>query len=395
MHLGRGLVVLALTAGISGCEQNPTLPTPPPAPPSFLTFGAVSPGDEHTCGITTDGSAYCWGDNVDGQLGNGTAADWVKPARVAAGGGLHFMSVDAGFRHTCAITTDGAAYCWGHGGEGELGDGTGSDHAVPTAVASTMRFTGISASFVHSCGLVGGGGRVGALYCWGQNGYGQLGDGTTSTRASPVAVSGGLTFATATTGYVHTCGVTTVGAAYCWGQNSGGQLGDSTTTDRSSPVAVLGGLTFVTVRAGYFHTCGITTQGAVYCWGDNRSGQLGNGTTVNEPGPVAVQGGLKFLTISAGNATTCGVTMDFAPYCWGRNSHGELGDGTTIDRSTPTLVDTQVPGGISVFVLSSGGGHTCFITGAYAAYCWGENLHGQVGDGTKTDRDAPVRVAPQ
>jgi len=394
-------VLSVLAAGIIACASEPAQPMPsppplPPPPPPFLSFGAVSAGDVHTCGITTDGTGYCWGTNSDGQLGDGTAGDRPTPIRVA--GHISLMMVDAGFRHTCALSTVGVAYCWGHNAEGELGDGTTFDRPTPTAVAvpAGFLFTSVSASNTHTCGVGGGtaGTTAGAVYCWGHNSVGQLGDATTTERLTPVPVAGGVTFATVSTGYLHTCGVGTDGAVYCWGYNFDGQLGDGTTTDRSSPTPVLGGLAFTAVRAGYLHTCGITIGGAVYCWGDNRSGQLGDGTTINQTSPVAVSGGLRFATVSAGYASSCGVNTWGDGYCWGRNAHGELGDGTTTDHSTPTRIKTFTPGGLAYAHLNSGGGHTCVVDEAAAAYCWGFNGRGQVGDGTTTDRLAPVRVAP-
>src|SRR5439155_1100776 len=176
---------------------------------------------------------------------------------------------------------------------------------------------------------------------------GQLGDGTSGTdRLTPVAVSGGLTFAAVSAGqFYHTCGVTTSAAAYCWGQNGSGQLGSGTTTSSLIPVAVSGGLTFAAVSAGASETCGVTTSGAAYCWGYNGYGELGTGTTTGSLIPVAVSGGLTFAAVSVGGAGstigphTCGVTPGGAAYCWGYNGYGQLGDGTSgTNRLTPIAV---------------------------------------------------------
>ena len=158
---------------------------------------------------------------------------------------------------------------------------------APTKVV--VAHVSVSAGLSHTCGVT----PSGATYCWGDNGYGELGNGTTTSSATPVAVSGGLTFA-AVSADNQTCGVTRSGAAYCWGQNRDGELGNGTETNSTTPVAVSGGLTFAVISAGVDHTCGVTSSGAAYCWGLNRNGQLGNGTETNSATPVAVSGGLTF-----------------------------------------------------------------------------------------------------
>src|SRR5216683_3309672 len=264
---------------------------------------------------------------------------------------LTFAAVSAGSSHTCGVTTGGAAYCWGWNGAGQLGDGTTTNRAVPGTVLGGLTFATLTAGLNHSCGVT----TAGAAYCWGQNSHGQLGDGTTTGRNSPVAVVGALVFAAVSAGGYHTCGLTTAHAAYCWGQNTGGQLGDGTTTDGTSPVPVLGGLSFAAVGAGGGHTCGMTTGGAAYCWGGNSSGQLGDGTTTNDSIPVAVLGGLSFAAVITGGGHTCGVTTGAAAYCWGGNSSGHPGDGTTTNRRAPVAV----MGRIRFAVVSAGGARTC------------------------------------
>jgi alpha-tubulin suppressor-like RCC1 family protein len=223
---------------------------------------------------------------------------------------------------------------------------------------------------------------------------GQLGDGTTTDRSLPVLVAGGVSFAAVSTGFRHTCAVTDAGAAYCWGLNSSaGQLGDGTETDRSSPVLVAGGLEVAAVSAGDFHTCGVTAAGAAYCWGANGDGQLGDGTTTSRSTPVRVVGDVSFATMSAGGFHTCGATAAGAAYCWGGNV-GQLGDGTTTSQSGPV----RVAGDVSLAAVHAGGSgqalgyHTCGLTAAGVAYCWGQNARGQLGDGTRTNRSTPVPV---
>ena len=385
-----GLGSAAVTATSEGVSDTAAITV------TVVSYASVSAGYIHTCGITTAGAAYCWGQGAN--PGGGPFGELVP---TAVSGGLTFVAVSAGEGHTCGITIGGAAYCWGLNNYGQLGDGTTSDRTSPVAVTDGLSFATVSAAGDHTCAVT----TAGAAYCWGANSSGQLGNGTTNptggANPSPVAVLGGLSFVMVSAGGVqsmgHTCGVTTVGAAYCWGDNSWGQLGDGTTTNRTNPVAVLGGFSFVVVgAAGYGHTCGVTAGGAAYCWGHNPFGQLGDGTTSDRTSPVAVVGGLSFAAVSAGGYIdfrdhTCGVTTGGAAYCWGDNSVGQLGDGTTTNRATPVAV----LGGLGFTGVGAGEGHTCGVTVDGVAYCWGGNSQGQLGTGNVSYSSAPVKVAGQ
>jgi alpha-tubulin suppressor-like RCC1 family protein len=350
-------------------------------------FLAVTGGFAHTCGLTSAGDAYCWGGNGVGQLGDGTTTDWHTPVPVS--GGLGFAAVSAGVYHTCALTTDGSAYCWGNNMHGQLGIGSSDldPHMSPEAVSGGLAFATVSAGESHTCAVT----TDGDAYCWGDAGAGKLGDGTTTDRHTPVPVSGGLSFATVSAGYYHTCALATDGSAYCWGWNRDGHLGDGTTTNRHTPVPVSGGSSFATVSAGAWATCAVTSDGSAdaYCWGGNGVGQLGDGTTIDRHTPVPVSGGLSFAAVSGGEFHTCAVTTDGSAYCWGFNGQGQLGDGTITDhRSAPVVVS----GGLSFNSVSAMSMHTCAVTTDGSAYCWGFNGEGQLGDGTTTDRETPVRV---
>lgn len=252
-----------------------------------LTFESIHASYFHVCGVTADGSAYCWGGNSDGALGNGTTTNGPTPDPGPVSGVLTFELISAGSFHTCAVATGGSAYCWGLRSAGRLGDGgaTTGDQTTPVPVSGELEFESVSAAFAHSCGVT----TSGSVYCWGSSGAGRLGNGVTAgSENEPVPVSSVLVFASVSAGHAHTCGVTAGGSAYCWGFNGDGQLGDGTTTDRSTPVAVADGLTFASISAQSGHTCGVTTTGDAYCWGDNSAGQLGDGTTTGRLTPVRV-----------------------------------------------------------------------------------------------------------
>jgi alpha-tubulin suppressor-like RCC1 family protein len=270
------------------------------------------------------------------------------------------------------------------------------DHPVSAATVA------LSVGSSHTCAVTTSGG----LKCWGENSHGQLGDGTTTDSSTPVAVSGlGSGVAVVSVGSSHSCVLTTAGAVKCWGENSDGRLGDGTTTDRSTPVSV-SGLTVgvVAVSVGSFHACALTKAGGVKCWGRNSDGRLGDETTTDRNRPVEASGlsssvlvehgyrrpgsagavapGLGVAAVSAGASHTCALTNEGAVICWGDNSHGQLGDGTggpDVFSAAPVGVKELVSGAAAV---STGGYHTCALITEGPLKCWGDNTNGQLGDGT-------------
>lgn len=348
-------------------------------------LAAISAGGSHTCGLFETGTAYCWGENDFGQLGDGSTNDSPRPAPVA--GGLSFERISAGGTHTCGLTAAGQAYCWGFNNFGQLGDGTNTQRDHPVMVGGGHLFTAIDAGWDHTCGLT----AAGDAYCWGGNEFGPLGDGTNDDRNTPVSVVFGLTFRAIAAGAYHTCALDSTGEAYCWGRNQFGQLGFGPGWDaevhHTGPGRVVGGRTFTKIAAGGDHTCAVTTGRDAYCWGLGDLGQLGNGFTADQGTPTLVVGGHTFTDISAGTDHTC-AAASAGPYCWGNNFFGQLGEGSNVNRSTPVIVG----GGHDLTVLSAGGQHSCGLTTGGRPYCWGRNMEGQLGDGTHTDSDVPVWV---
>lgn len=293
-------------------------------------FVALATGIFHTCGLDREGTAYCWGANDGGQLGDATRAD--RPSPVPVRTELKFSFLTAGASHTCGLAGGGVPVCWGLNLSGQLGDGSRTDQRGPRTVGGGLEFRSLTAGWNHTCGLT----QNGNAFCWGANNQGQLGDGSRLDRLVPTMVRGSVERLVA--GSTHTCGIAE-GRALCWGGNAAGQLGDGTTEDRSQPTPVVGLPGAPTMlAAGGVHACALVGGGRAYCWGMNREGQLGDGTTQNRSSATAVAGDLTFASIHAGGAVTCGVTTGGAQYCWGLNQSGQLGDGSRASRNVPTRV---------------------------------------------------------
>ena len=298
---------------------------------------ALALGAHDSCALMRSGGVKCWGWNRSGQVGDGTTTDRLRPVAVV---GLRsgVTAIAAGTEHTCAVLSTGGAKCWGENTWGQLGDGTTRSTITPVDVSGlSSGVTAITAGDSHTCALTSTGGAK----CWGGNVFGELGDGTFDLRRlTPVDVSGltiGLSAISA--GDFDTCALTSSGAAKCWGSNFWGQLGDGTTTDRSTPVDVVGMSSGLTAISGSEHTCAVTNAGGARCWGANQFGELGDGTTTQRLTPVDVYGlAAGARAPAAGLDHTCAVMSAGGVKCWGLNEHGELGDGTTTDHQTPVDV---------------------------------------------------------
>ena len=245
-------------------------------------------------------------------------------------------TISSGIDHSCSVSTVGGVKCWGDNLFGKLGDGTGTQRVGPVDVTGlTSGVATVSARGLHTCALT----TAGGVQCWGWNFHGQLGNGTASNSQTPVGVSGLASgVAAISTGENHSCALTTTGGLKCWGNGLSGQIGDGTSTSRATPVDVIGLSSGVAaVSAGAAHTCALTTAGGLKCWGHNSSGQLGNGTTTDSAIPVDVSGLTNGVTaVSAAESHTCALTTSEGLKCWGNNVFGQLGDGTGTQRHTPS-----------------------------------------------------------
>ncbi len=323
-----------------GAEQTRTSPVAVTMPPG-LTFTAISAGTSNTCALASDGTAWCWGGGSVGKNGNNDVSNKLVPSPVTMPASRTFVRLATGSAHSCAIDDQGKAWCWGSGQNGRLGNGGWNDAMVPTAVTmpSATNFTAITAGEGHSCAIS----QVSTAYCWGLNSYGQLGNNSITQSLTPVGVSAsGVEFTGLHAGYANTCGVASSGAAYCWGLNTSGQIGDGTTTERHVPTAVSrpGGLAYTAITVYATHACATTTSGVLYCWGANDDGQLGRaGAASNVPVQATLAPGA--FAVEAGTVGTCAITTPGRLWCWGLNDFGQLGGGPTLGTgpfSTPLPV---------------------------------------------------------
>jgi len=356
---------------------------------------SVSVGADHTCGLKTTGDVYCWGSNryyqlaqarVDTVCGSDTSqyACTRTPRLVQAG--VKFTAVSAGARHTCAITTQRDAYCWGGNESGQVG---GFSPTAPTLsrIQGSLGWTQISAGSTHTCAVR----TDGALFCWGANDRGQLGNGSFLSDGALVRVRITAPIATVSAGQQRTCARTTLGAVYCWGaiwqqRSQGLELTSAQPTPRLVPNAP--SMAWVTV--GTFTTCGSDISGFGYCWEANPRGEMGTGSQDGSQSPLRVASDLEFVHISAGIVQTCGVVVSGAGYCWGDDSFGQLGVSPSLliercggQQLACTTRPVPVYGRQRFTEISTGfGSHSCGVTIRGNLYCWGLGVSGQRGDGT-------------
>ena len=375
----------------------------------------ISLGGRHSCARMTDGSVACWGGNAHGEVGpnagemcTGESCS-TKPLALA---GVSAVDVSAGVTHTCALQSDGTALCWGFNESGGLGDGTTKSHATPGAVVGLSAATKLALGGEHSCALK----SDGTATCWGYNYLGQLGTAQFfpcsdlprnppySTKPSPVP--GLASVAQIAAGSGHACALTSDGTLSCWGEGTAGQLGAAPGSNcygspySPKPLVVANLSSVAQISAGANQTCARKTDGTVLCWGSNSYGQLGApssdmcGNYPCSTKPVAL-GLSSIVMVATGGMHSCAVKLDGKVLCWGSNLNGQLGVKTpemcgSFGPCSTTPI--AVAGLTSVVAIALGKAHTCALAKDGSVLCWGQNGHGEIGDGSKTDRATPTPV---
>ena len=348
-------------------------------------LGLSSSQNESTCAIRCDGSVWCWGNNTWGQLGDGTLEARATPVAVRGLDGPA-TSIATGYHASCAVGAGGVR-CWGGNAQGQLGDGTRTARPLPVAVAGLARpAVAVVNGGIHACALL----DDGSAACWGDNGHGGLGDGTTGARAAPTAVRNlAAPVAELAAGQYHTCARLRDGSVQCWGFNELGAVGDGTTVDRGVPVTVSLPDAAVAIAATSNHTCAVLTGGELWCWGYNSDGAV-SPTRVNQLRPVRVSlGGAAVRAVATGQRHTCALLDGGELRCWGMNGTGQLGDGSTVRRVSPVAV-AGLDG--EAARVSAGVAFTCAGLVDGRTRCWGGASQGQLGNGSLEDSLAPVTV---
>lgn len=378
--------------------------------PAFKNLKKLVAGDEHVCGLTSEGKAVCWGRGTEGQIGDNGGVDRLVPTAVNVAGIVDFdgfTDITAGGDHTCAVTADGKVYCWGENSNGELGNNSTTDALTPvqvdaTGITTAKTFVEVKAGRTHTCGRM----IDGLVYCWGSSTDGKLGGTYGVDQLVPVNVKIGSnplkTIVGLEVGRAHSCAITADGKAMCWGQQSAdGRLGNNATASSADPVAVdvsalLGKRSLKQISSGTSNSCAVNTQGRVYCWGRGDEGQNGNSfsdyLTPNEILTTGTGGSL-FAKVVVGNQHACALSTEGKVYCWGENGEGQLGNGGNVDNPTPAIVDTST---ITPFLgfkdISAGSNHTCGLHADGKIYCWGYGFFGQLGRNSSFSANRPVAV---
>lgn len=380
---------IVVTAVLMACSSDTS-----PLSRTVSRTGRLAAGGDFTCALNHAGAAFCWGEGGFGQLGNGSASQSAQPVRVQGG---PYSAIVAADEAACALRFDGMVDCWGLPPRKCCGQASYALLA-PAPLATSIRFTQVSLAGWSACGID----RAQHAFCWGAAFNSALGNGESpdTSIAPAIALRAGHAFAAIAQGAFGGCGIDVQSAVWCWGADFRGELGvgDAADTIRAArPMKTAGDLRFVQISVGGIYTCGVTTTGVTECWGDNVVGQLGDGTLHDRAVPTPVAGGA-FVAVFAGQPTdgadhTCALDASGAASCWGANELGQLGaTGPNGCGSAPcSTTPVAVTGGVTFTTLALGNSHTCGMVADGHVFCWGNNAQGQLGDGTTTSSTAPVR----
>ncbi len=344
-------------------------------------FVSISAGTAHSCAVDTQGAAWCWGSALLGRTGRLDELTGTTPFRVEAPG-VVFTEISAGSDHTCAMDNTNTAWCWGSEEYGKLGNGALSWQDAPTPIAGTSGFTDIDATGQRTCALR----NTGAVFCWGEFAAGVTG---VTSAAVPTQVTAPRPFVSMSTGNEHACALEADGSAWCWGNGADGRLGGGGTVSSAAPVRVGGSALFSQMDVGGSHSCAIAPSGT-FCWGDGSNSAIGDGGTTDALSPVLATGSALFRKISVGTEHSCALDTNGQAFCWGRDTWGALGVGAGGARAVPTATNTAA----RFESIAAGEELTCALTGGGIAHCWGLNFSGRRGFATGIPQDEGLSPTP-
>ena len=348
----------------------------------------------HTMVIKNDGTLWAWGWNNSGQVGVSPHGDPVlSPVRIGTSSDWETVFIGESSTSTIALRNDGTLWAWGSGMYGVLGNGSGSAYAYPSPFQIGFANNWESVSTISGSTLAIK--KDGTLWAWGENSYGQLGDGSTTQRVSPVQIGTDSDWASVEISHTEYSGYSTFtlaikkdGTLWAWGRNNYGQLGDGSTTDRHSPVQIGSAGNWASVSINCGSTMAIKKDGTLWAWGANSYGQLGDGSTIDKHSPIQIGSAGNWASVSINTGSTMAIKKDGTLWAWGLNNSGQVGDGSTTDRHSPV----QIGFASNWASVSINTGSTMAIKKDGTLWGWGANSYGQVGDGSTTNRHSQVQI---